>query len=151
MGTDDAKKRRRITGERGKQSAGTAGGKEEFTGEDMFDAPAKGCTMRLTYMFRQHPCTVIDVDFLAQKIWIQNMTDDPVHRAFGIIEHPTWEDFEAFLRERCFPETRGNKKALLRELGLTDYDPLQIVEKTQGRMADDDLWLKFRYMEREAE
>ena len=49
------------------------------------------------------------------------------------------------MKSRCFPVTRGNVKAELRALGLTDYDPLQIVEKTHGRTAEDDLWLKFRY------
>ena len=34
---------------------------------------------------------------------------------------------------------------ILKDLQLADYDTLQIVEKTQGRMAEDDLWLKFAY------
>ncbi len=123
----------------------------QVVGRYLSEAPAKGSTMRLTYMFRQHPCTVIDVDFLEQKIYIQNKTTDLVHRAFGVIENPTWNDFEVFLKDRCFPETRGNKKELVRQLGLTDYDPLQIIEKTQGRMSDDELWLKVRYLERKAE
>ena len=127
------------------------GTSRQVIGRYLSEAPPKGSTMRLTYMFRQHPCTVIDVDFLEQKICIQNKTADPVHRAFGVLEDPTWKDFEAFLKDRCFPETRGNKEELLRQLGLTDYDPLQIVEKTQGRMADDELWLKVRYLERRAE
>ena len=127
------------------------GTSRQVVGRYLSEAPTKGSTLRLTYMFRQHPCTVIDVDFLEQKISIQNKTADPVHRAFGVIENPTWKDFEVFLRERCFPETRGNKKNLLRQLGLTGYDPLQIVEKTQGRMVDDELWLKFRYLERKTE
>ena len=127
------------------------GTSRQVVGRYLSEAPAKGSTMRLTYMFRQHPCTVIDVDFLEQKISIQNKTADPVHRAFGMIEDPTWNDFEGFLKDRCFPETRGNRKELLRQLGLTDYDPLQIVEKTQGRMAEDELWLKIRYLERGVE
>ena len=28
---------------------------------------------------------------------------------------------------------------------LDSYDPLQIVEKTKGRTADDNLWIKFKY------
>lgn len=106
------------------------------------------CTMRMIYMYQTHPCTVIDVDFLNQKIYIQNHTNDLLHRAFGPIEKPTWKDFEQFLTDRCFPETRGDQKRLLQALGLTDYDPLQIVEKTQGRTADDALWLKIRCQER---
>lgn len=45
-------------------------------------AAGDGCTMRITYMFRRQPCTVIDVDFLDQKVVIQNKTDDILHRAF---------------------------------------------------------------------
>ena len=104
-----------------------------------------GCTLRMIYMYKTHPCTVIDVDFLRQRVVIINHTDDLLHRAFGIVSEPTWEDFEQFLSDRCFPESRGDKKELLRSLGLSDYDPLQIVEKTQGRTADDALWLKIRY------
>lgn len=110
-----------------------------------------GCTMRLTYMFRRQPCTIIDVNFLDRKVVIQNKTDDILHRAFGVIEDPTWNDFENFLRDRCFPQTRGNCKELLREMGLTDYDPLQIAEKTKGRLADDEMWLRFRYLPKRKE
>ena len=107
-----------------------------------------GCTMRLTYMFRRQPCTVIDVNFLDRKVVIQNKTDDILHRAFGVIKDPTWNDFENFLRDRCFPQTRGNCKELLQEMDLTDYDPLKIVEKTRGRLADDEMWLRLRYLPR---
>ena len=72
-------------------------------------------------------------------------TKDMLHRAFGVIENPTWNDFEMFMKERCFPATRGNAKEILKELQLTCYDPLQIVEKTGGRAAEDDMWLKFNY------
>ena len=110
-----------------------------------------GCTMRLTYMFRRQPCTVIDVNFLDRKVVIQNKTDDILHRAFGVIKDPTWNDFENFLRDRCFPQTRGNCKELLQEKGLTDFDPLQIAEKTKGRLADDEMWLRFRYLPKREE
>ena len=109
------------------------------------EKPAEGYTLRMTYMYQQHPCTIIDVDFLNQRIMVQNKTNDMLHRAFGVVEHPTWDDFETFLKERCFPATRGNAKEILKQLQLTSYDPLQIVEKTRGRTAEDDMWLKFHY------
>lgn len=112
---------------------------------DLHHPPAPGYTMRIIYLFRQQVSTVIDVNFLEQKIKIRNFTDDLIRRAFGVIENPSWEDFEIFLQDRCFPSTRGNAKDILRELGLTSYDPLQIVEKTEGRMAEDDMWMKFQY------
>lgn len=107
--------------------------------------PQNGCTLRITYMYKHRPCTLIDVDFLREKVYVQNRTDDLLHRAFGMIENPTWVDFQEFLKSRCFPPTRGNIKLELQALGLTDYDPLQIIEKTHGRTAEDDLWLKFQY------
>ena len=107
--------------------------------------PESGYTMRMTLMYQNKPCTDIDVNFLQNRIKIQNYTKDLLHRAFGAKENPTWEDFQIFLQDRCFPKTRGNVKAVLASLGLQDYDPLQIVEKVNGRTAEDDLWLKFRY------
>ena len=111
-------------------------------------APEDGYTMRMTLMYQNKPCTAIDVNFLQNKIKIQNYTKDILHRAFGVKESPTWEDFHIFLQDRCFPKTRGNVRTVLAGLGLQDYDPLQIVEKTKGRTAEDDLWLKFQYYER---
>ena len=117
----------------------------QVIGRYLNEKPADGYTLRLTYMYQQHPCTIIDVDFLNQRIMVQNKTKDMLHRAFGVIENPTWNDFEMFLKDRCFPATRGNAKEILKELQLTSYDPLQIVEKTRGRTAEDDMWLKFNY------
>ena len=108
-------------------------------------APETGYTMRMTLMYQNKPCTAIDVNFLENKIKIQNYTKDILHRAFGTKENPTWDDFRLFLEDRCFPKTRGNVKPVLAKMGLQDYDPLQIVEKTHGRTAEDDLWVKFQY------
>ena len=110
--------------------------------------PEPGYTMRMTLMYQTHPCTVIDVNFLNRTVKIQNRTNDLLHRAFGVIEHPSWEDFEYFLQDRCFPASRGNAKELLKALDLSGYDPLAIIEKTKGRLADDSLWIKFSYYDR---
>lgn len=123
----------------------------QIIGKYLNEKPAKGYTLRITYMYQQHPCTIIDVDFLHQRVMIRNKTKDVLHRAFGVTKAPTWDDFEAFLRDRCFPATRGNVKDLLKQLQLTSYDPLQIVEKTRGRTAEDDMWLKFNYYPMEGE
>ncbi len=103
--------------------------------------------MRMIFMHRDRVCTIIDVDFKNRQIFIQNQTDDLLHRAFGVIEHPTWEDFEEFLESRCFPRTRANLKLVLRDVGVSSYDPLQIIEKTQGRMAEDHQWIRILYRE----
>lgn len=95
----------------------------------------------VNYMHYNKLSTKIIVDFLHEKIQITNYTDDPILRAFGVNENPTYEDFEEFLEERCFPRTRFNMKRNLQALELDSYDPWSIVHKTQGRMADDNMWL----------
>ena len=104
-------------------------------------------TMRMNYMLDQKICTIIDVDFRHEQIYITNKTNNLLHRAFGVIEEPSWDDFQRFLEERCFPRTRAELKLVLREVGVSSYDPMQIVEKTQGRMAEDHQWLDIIYKE----
>lgn len=106
-----------------------------------------GITMRMEYLDGSKVCTVIDVDFLHKKIYVRNKTRDLLHRAFGVMEEPGWEEFEQFLESRCFPSGRAQVRWILEDLGLSDYDPLQIIEKTEGRMAEDQQWIRIRYRE----
>ena len=99
-------------------------------------------TVRLMYMFKQYPCTVIDIDYLNKKICISNRTDDIIHRAFGVNENPTWKDYENFLESRVYPKTRADIKNVLEELGVDGYDPLKIIYKTEGRTWEDHQWIK---------
>ena len=79
---------------------------------------------------------------LNQRIKFKNFQRNILFRAFGSKTDPSWEDYEAFLESRCFPRERDKMKLILKELNLPFYDPLMIVEKTQGRMAEDDFWIK---------
>lgn len=97
--------------------------------------------MRMNFMNRDNLCTAIDIDFKHEKITIRNYTDQIPLRAFGVVEHPDWDDFEYFLEDRCFPRTRDHAKSILKEMGLPFYDPLLIIEKTQGRMEGDHQWI----------
>lgn len=101
--------------------------------------------MRMNYMYRDEVCTVIDVDFLHRKVYVYNRTKDILHRAFGVVKEPTWEQFEDFLESRCFPRSRANLKLILRDLGLEAYEPLAIIEKTKGHMAEDHQWIDIIY------
>jgi len=104
--------------------------------------PIQTFPLRLIYMFKQSICTIIDVDELKRVVQIKNFIDNPIYRAFGVNEKPDFEAYENFLESRCFPRERDMMKLELRELDLPFYDPLMIVEKTNGRMAEDQFWLK---------
>lgn len=47
-----------------------------------------------------------------------------------------------FLEDRCFEKCRPDKDDLLKMLGLTEYNPLEIVKKTDGRMLHDHISVK---------
>ena len=87
-------------------------------------------------------CTLIDVDDTKQIVKIKNFTDNLMFRAFGKNETPNYKDYEEFLKSRCFPETRDKLKLVLADLDLPFYDPFLIIQKTEGRMAEDDQWIE---------
>lgn len=98
-------------------------------------------TLQMNYMNRQDLCTVIDVDFKHERIKNENHTNKISLRAFGVVENPSWEDFQIFLEDRCLPRTHAGLKGILRDMGVPFYDPLLIIEKTQGRIAGDNQWI----------
>lgn len=109
---------------------------------DNLRIPEKEYPLRLWYMFQREICTVIDVNLPQRRVKIQNYTADPIKKAFGPKDKPTFEEYEEFLESRCFPRTRDKMKLILKELDLPFYDPFMIIEKTQGRMAEDDFWIR---------
>ncbi len=104
--------------------------------------PEKRMPLRLYYMHGAKICTIIDVDELKREVKITNYADNIMFRAFGVIEKPTFEDYLEFLESRCFPRTRDKMKLILQDLNLPFYDPFLIIEKTEGRMAEDDFWIR---------
>ena len=109
---------------------------------EMLQIPPRKYPLRLFYMFQNEICTVIDVDEMNRQVKIYNYTNLFIYRAFGRDEMPSFERYEEFLSERCFPESSDKMKLILQDLDLPFYDPLLIIEKTQGRMAEDDFWIR---------
>lgn len=87
-------------------------------------------------------CTVLYADFTDKTLCAENHIDNPVMTAFGNNPSPDWEAFTAFLRERCIPQERAGLREYLEALGLTAYDPWEIILKTDGRMAEDQQWVE---------
>ena len=86
-------------------------------------------------------CTRIAADFTDETIAAEN-TDCPlIKTAFGKKVFPDWDDFNEFLESRCVPRGRAGLREYLETLGLDEYDPLEIIKITHGRMAEDDQWI----------
>lgn len=104
---------------------------------ESLEIPLQEYPLRLKYYYKSALCTLIDVDEARQLVKIRNYTEKLQYRAFGPAEHPDYAQFTEFLQSRCFPESRDKMKLELKRLGLPFYDPLAIIEKTGGRMAED--------------
>lgn len=102
--------------------------------------------LSLRYYDDDRLCTLIYADFTDQTLQVRNDTTDWVKTAFGKKSLPTWSDFLAFLEERCVPKGRAGLQEYLFGIGLDEYDPLEIVRRTEGRMAEDQQWLKIEEM-----
>lgn len=91
-------------------------------------------------------CTKICADYTEQNISVENHTENLVKTAFGKNEAPIWQDFENFLEERCIPRSRSGLREYLETIGVEEYIPLEIIKKTQGRMAEDEQWIRLEEM-----
>ena len=93
-------------------------------------------------MHKSRLCTLIDVDENNQSVIVRNFVDNIMFRAFGAAKEVTYQMYEEFLESRCFPKSRDKMKLVLGELDIPFYDPIMIIEKTEGRMAEDDFWIR---------
>lgn len=91
-------------------------------------------------------CSVIYADFTEHALAVENKDVPLLKTAFGNNPFPTWKDFVDFLKERCIPRQRAGLREYLETLGLAEYDPMAIIEKTGGRMAEDQQWLSIEVL-----
>lgn len=87
-------------------------------------------------------CSTIVADFTDHTLRVRNEAVPPEKTAFGKNLSPDWADLERFWEERCIPRQRAGLREYLEAIGVADYDPLAIIQKTQGRMAEDQQWLE---------
>ena len=86
-------------------------------------------------------CARIAADETGETLHVENLATDYLKLPFGNNPNPSWADYQHFLENRCIPKTRAGLQEYLETIGLDSYEPLEIIRKTQGRMAEDDLWL----------
>ncbi len=102
--------------------------------------------MKLEFYDGGSLCTQIITDFTDETLSVENMTEHIVKTAFGKNETPSWDDFLNFLEERCMPRSRSGIREYLETIGVEEYDPLEIIKKTEGRMAEDSQWIRLEEM-----
>lgn len=111
--------------------------------ELLLDKLAKGDSItKLSYYDGDVCCTTIYVDMVDRMVRVRNHTDNLTKTAFGKKLTPSWDDLQQFLEERCIPRQRAGLREYLEAIGVEEYDPWSIIQKTEGRMAEDNQWIK---------
>lgn len=98
--------------------------------------------LRIYYYDGDNLCAIIDCDYRNEIVKVKNYVDNIYYKPFGRNDNPTIKDFDEFLESRCVPKERADLKLYLREIGVPFYDPLMIIEKTQGRCNEDNFSLR---------
>lgn len=109
---------------------------------EKYEIPNNKDSLRIYYYDGDNLCAVIDCNYKNEEVKVKNYIDNIYYKPFGKNEHPTIKDFEDFLESRCVPKERGDLKLYLREIDVPFYDPLMIIEKTEGRCSEDNFVLK---------
>ena len=97
--------------------------------------------MILEWKYNEELCSIIQVDYKTKSVSVKNNTEDKRKRAFHGKENPDFKDFEDLLERRCFPRNGALMKLRLEDIGLDHYNPIDIVAKTNGEMAEDNFTL----------
>ena len=112
------------------------------TMQEYKDTHNRNKLLQLQFYHGDSLCTTILADETAEKVLIENHTSDPLYTAFGVNENPGWQDYQSFLEERCIPKSRAGLKEYLNAIGVDEYNPVEIIRKTKGKMAEDQSWLE---------
>lgn len=108
----------------------------------IISAKRKGHSIvKLSYYNDVDLCTVIVADYTAETVKFENFTDNSINAAFGIKSNVSWKDYNDFLKDRCIPESREGLKYYLNSIKVDEFNPLEIIKKTKGKMAEDNQWL----------
>lgn len=84
------------------------------------------------------------MSFETKEVKVEQYDDFYLRRPFGNKKNITIDDVLEYFEERCFPRERLDCDELLEGLGLSYYDPIEIVRKTHGLLRDDYEWVRFK-------
>lgn len=98
--------------------------------------------MRFSVMWKDEKTADVFVSDDHKTVEIKKYSDVIYKMPFGG-NNDTIERVYNFISERWIPAARPDMKDRLHDLGLTEYNPWEIIKKTHGVMWEDFIWIKF--------
>lgn len=77
------------------------------------------------------------------KVKIKKFDSNPIKQFFLAYDEIDLVLFSELLETRCWERERVDINTLLNKLGMNEYDPIEIVERTFGVSYNDSIWFKF--------
>ena len=99
--------------------------------------------LKFYWMSADEVCTEVEVCFEPFKVNYNNITSSKLKMLCFPGHEITRDWLDRFFERRVWSRHRPDSDELLRSIGLTKYDPLDIVKITHGRMNSDNFWIKF--------
>lgn len=97
--------------------------------------------LKFDYMEGNDVCSSVTV-YKDGSIECEDFVKEPFRQVFGKCPH-TIEYLYKFFERRCFARTHFAVKEALASIGLTQYNPYDIVKITHGVMCSDHNWIRF--------
>lgn len=99
--------------------------------------------LKFYWMSADEVCAEIEVYMDPFRVDYNNITDDKL-KMFCFPGHTLTRDWlDDFFEDRVWSRHRPDSDELLNNIGLINFNPLDIIKITHGRMTSDDFWIKF--------
>lgn len=85
---------------------------------------------------------ISDVSFSGGEAVIERHSTDPAKQIF-YKDRLLLLEFGDIIKSRCWEENRADIARLLSAIGVAEYNPYEIVQKTHGLMSQDPIWFRF--------
>lgn len=84
-----------------------------------------------------------EVNISDNKVNIKKYVSNPMKQFFAAFDTMDIIGFSELLESRCWERERTDISKLLKKIGMTEYDPIEIVKRTFGVSYNDSIWFKF--------
>lgn len=98
--------------------------------------------MKFSVMWKNEKTADVSISEDRKTVEIKKYTDDICKMPFGG-NNDTIERVYNFISGRWISISRPDVMERLKDLGLSEYNPWEIIKKTHGIMWEDSLWIRF--------
>jgi len=98
--------------------------------------------LEFTIMHKERELADINVNFSTGEVEYKEYVHKIPYRQF--YRTPNVHQIYDWIEGRCMPRNRANIREYLTSMGISSYDPIEMIKRTKGIMHADYLWTRFK-------